>query len=340
MTLQRILVAGGAGFIGSHTCKVLASSGYTPVVFDNLSTGHRENVRWGPLVEGDIRDKRAFLAALKEYQPAAVIHFAAAAYVGDSVVDPAHYYDNNVVGTHTLLEACRSLSINKVVFSSSCATYGIPDHCPISEETPQRPINPYGRTKLIGEQMLADYDRAFGLRHVALRYFNAAGADPEGELCERHDPETHLIPRIIMAAAGILDHVDIYGRDYETSDGTCIRDYIHVTDLAHAHLLALQYLARGGVSVRLNVGTGRGHSILEIIREVENLTGKPLPTRSMKRRSGDPPELFADPHLAEQVLGFAPKLSDLPNIIRTAAHSFGVVHASDQGVQTRLAGHV
>lgn len=241
-----VLVTGGAGFIGSHTCKRLDEAGFLPVVYDNLSTGHRTNVRWGPLVEGGLEDTDRIVEAIRTFKPECLIHFAASAYVGESVEDPGKYYRNNVAGSVSLLEACRQAGLARVVFSSTCATYGVPPRLPITEDTIQLPVNPYGRTKLMIELMLGDYARAYGFRSVALRYFNAAGADPDGQLTERHDPETHLIPRALMAAAGRLDRLDVFGDDYDTPDGTCIRDYIHVMDLAEAHVAAVDYLRNGG----------------------------------------------------------------------------------------------
>jgi UDP-arabinose 4-epimerase len=317
-----ILVTGGAGFIGSHTCKQLARDGFLPIAYDNLSTGHRESVRWGPLVEGDIRDVDALVATLRLHSPAAVIHFAASAYVGESVTDPAKYYRNNVEGTLCLLEACRAAGVDKVIFSSSCATYGQPAQMPIREATVQAPINPYGRTKLIGEQMLDDYAHAYGLRFAALRYFNASGADPEGELNEWHDPETHLIPRALMAVFGHIPHLEVYGDDHDTPDGTCIRDYIHVCDLARAHVLAARHLIGGGDSIKLNLGSGQGTSINEVLDEIAAQTGRTVPVVRRPRRPGDPATLFADPEKARALLDFETELSDLATIVRTAAAGF------------------
>lgn len=324
MARVAVLVVGGAGFIGSHTAKLLARQDYLPVVYDNLSTGHREAVRWGPLVEGDILNTPQLFETIQRYRPIAVIHFAASAYVGESVEDPAKYYRNNVTGTQSLLDACRLGGANNVIFSSSCATYGVPDRLPIREGESQSPINPYGRTKLIAEQMMADYANAYGVRYVALRYFNAAGADIEGELGEAHDPETHLIPRAMMAAAGKLGYLDIYGGDYDTPDGTCIRDYIHVVDLARAHVLAVEYLVKGGSNLAANLGTGRGTSIKEILEAIHRLTGRNVPVEMRARRPGDPPMLYADPTFAAENLGFQAIHSDLESIIRTAAPFFGL----------------
>ncbi|HEV7309038.1 UDP-glucose 4-epimerase GalE [Ensifer sp.] len=325
---RTVLVTGGAGFIGSHTCKRLAQQGIVPVVYDNLSTGHRGNVKWGPLVTGDIEDQARLTDAIRTFTPEGVIHFAASAYVGESVEDPAKYYRNNVAGSIALLEACREGGIDRIVFSSSCATYGVPPVLPITEDTAQLPINPYGRTKLMIELMLADYARAYGLRSVALRYFNAAGADPEGQLVERHDPETHLIPRALMAAAGRIERLDVFGDDYATPDGTCIRDYIHVTDLADAHVAAVNYLRDGGEVLRANLGSGEGTSIRQVLSAIDRITGLKVPVRMLPRRPGDPPVLYADTARARQTLGFRPAYSTIDTIIATAAPSFGLeVHS-------------
>lgn len=324
MSPRRVLVAGGAGYIGSHTAKLLHASGIEPIVFDNLATGNRSSVRWGPYVHGDILDTSSLARTLVYYKPDAVVHFAASAYVGESVEDPAKYYRNNVAGTLSLLDACRHADVDKVIFSSSCATYGVPDSLPITEKTPQHPINPYGRTKLIAEQILQDYAAAYALKYVALRYFNACGADPEGELGEWHEPETHLIPRALLAAAGTLPHLSVYGDDYATEDGTCVRDYIHVTDLARAHVQALEHLVAGGQNLSVNLGTGRGSSIGEIIAAIGRVTERKVPVEMHPRRAGDPPALYADPTFARSTLGFSPEYSDLETIIRTAAPFFGL----------------
>lgn len=324
MSVQRILVTGGAGYIGSHTAKLLRSRGLEPVVYDNLATGNRASVRWGPFVHGDVLDTMHLTRTMAQQKPAAVIHFAASAYVGESVKEPSKYYRNNVAGTLSLLDACLQAGIEKVIFSSSCATYGVPAALPIAETTPQVPINPYGKTKLIAEHMLADYAAAFGQRYVALRYFNACGADPEGELGEWHDPETHLIPRALLAAAGRIERLDVFGDDYDTADGTCVRDYIHVSDLAWAHVLAYEHLARGGDNLAVNLGTGRGSSVLEILETIDRVTGHSVPIAIHPRRAGDPPVLYADPHLARSTLGFSPQYSDLETIVRTAAPFFGL----------------
>jgi len=324
MSSPRVLVTGGAGYIGSHTAKLLHSNGVEPIILDNLSTGNRSSVRWGQFVHGDILDTSSLTRTLTQYKPDAVVHFAASAYVGESVEDPSKYYRNNVVGTLSLLDACRHAEIDKVIFSSSCATYGIPESLPITEATPQQPINPYGRTKLIAEQILQDYAAAYQLRYVALRYFNACGADPDGELGEWHDPETHLIPRALLAAGGAIPHLAVYGDDYATEDGTCIRDYIHVTDLARAHVLALDYLIKGGQNLSVNLGTGHGSSIGEILKTIGRITEREVPVEMHPRRAGDPPALYADPTFARSVLGFSPEYSDLETIVRTAAPFFGL----------------
>ncbi|AHE96948.1 UDP-glucose 4-epimerase [Thioalkalivibrio paradoxus ARh 1] len=313
-----MLVTGGAGYIGSHACKALALAGYTPVAYDNLVYGHREAVRWGPLEPGDIADRKRLDAVVAQYQPEAVLHFAAYAYVGESVQDPAKYYRNNVAGTLTLLEALVHHDIRRIVFSSTCATYGVPERTPIDEDHPQQPINPYGASKLMIERMLQDFDAAYGLRSVSLRYFNAAGADPDGEIGEDHDPETHLIPLALQAALGQREALQVFGSDYPTPDGSCIRDYIHVTDLAQAHVLALDYLTRGGATTALNLGTGHGHSVLEVIAAADAVTGRAVPTVLAPRRPGDPPVLTAVADRARQVLGWQPRYTDLATILRHA----------------------
>ena len=315
---QSILVTGGAGYVGSHACKALAEAGYRPVVYDNLSRGHREAVRWGPFVEGDLRDTAGLVVTLADYNIKGIMHFAALAYVGESVKDPEVYYRNNVAGTLALLEAMRQSAISILVFSSTCAVYGIPDQLPIAETTAKAPLNPYGETKFAIERALHWYGAAYGFRYAVLRYFNAAGADPAGEIGEDHEPETHLIPRVLRAALGTGEPVEIYGTDYPTADRTAIRDYIHVMDLADAHVQALGYLAAGGESVALNLGTGRGCSVRQIIATVERISGRPVPFREAPRRPGDPPELVADPALAAARLGWQPRHSDLATIIRTA----------------------
>jgi UDP-arabinose 4-epimerase len=315
---QSVLVTGGAGYIGSHACKALAQAGYNPVTYDNLSRGHRHAVRWGPLVEGDVGDRAAVVAALKAHDVAAVMHFAAFAYVGESGTDPALYYRNNVIGTLTLLDAMREAGVDRIVFSSTCATYGLPEVMPIAETTPQCPVNSYGETKLTIERALYWYAQAYGLRSVALRYFNAAGCDRAGEIGEEHDPETHLIPLVLRAALGSGPPVSILGTDYPTPDGTAVRDYIHVEDLASAHVLALEYLARGGASTALNLATGQGYSVREIIAAVARAVGHDVPQREAPRRPGDPPALVADPSLARATLAWQTQYSDLDTIIGSA----------------------
>jgi UDP-arabinose 4-epimerase len=316
---SRIVVTGGAGFIGSHTCKFLARQGYEPIAFDNLSTGHRDAVMYGPFEQGDILDRDRLDAVLQRWRPDAVIHFAAHTYVGESVTSPDKYYRNNVMGLLSLLDAMRGAGLDKIVFSSSCAVYGTPDGLPVSETSPRRPLSPYGRTKLMGERILQDYASAYGIRHVALRYFNAAGADSDGELAERHEPETHLIPRALMAATGVIDHLEVFGDDYDTPDGTCIRDYVHVDDLADGHVRALRYLSDGNGSLQANLGTGVGTSIKEIFAAIERVTNFKVPVRFVARRIGDPAALYADATLVRKTLDFTATRSQLDHIIRTSA---------------------
>jgi len=315
--MERILVTGGAGYIGSQTAKAIAGSGFEPVVLDNFSAGHRWAVKWGPLVEGDLSDGDLILGALKDHKISSVIHFAAHAYVGESMADPGKYFRNNVANTLNLLDAMREAEVKHIVFSSTCATYGMPGELPLRESHPQAPVNPYGESKLFVERILKWYGRAYGMGWMALRYFNAAGADPGGEIGELHDPETHLIP---LAQAAILGRQElrILGTDFPTPDGTAIRDYIHVLDLADAHLRALQHLRDGGESMALNLGTGQGHSVREVVRMVEEVAGKPPKTREAPRRPGDPPELIADPTLAAKILGWRPRHSNLRTIIESA----------------------
>ena len=315
---MNILVTGGAGYIGSHACKALAAAGYTPISVDNLVYGHRWAVRWGPLEVGDIGDRAFIDGVLERYRPSAVLHFAAYAYVGESVEHPGKYYRNNVAGSLTLIEALRDQAIDKLIFSSTCATYGVPEQVPIPEQHPQRPINPYGSSKLMIEQILRDFDCAHGLRSIALRYFNAAGADPDAEVGEAHDPETHLIPLVLDAAAGARPSITVYGDDYETPDGTCIRDYIHVTDLADAHVRALQALEQGAASTAYNLGNGRGFSVREVIERAAAITGCPVPVEIGPRRPGDPPRLVGDAERIRSELGWQPSYADLDSIIATA----------------------
>lgn len=314
---NNVLVTGGAGYVGSHVCKELARCGYTPVTYDNMVHGHPWAVQWGPLVEGDLGDRAKLQDTLERYDIGAVMHFAAYAYVGESMTAPEKYFDNNVVKSLVLLDTVRQAGITGMVFSSSCATYGTPECVPITEDTPQRPVNPYGETKLMVERALHWYGVAHGIASVSLRYFNASGADPEGDLGEDHSPETHLIPLVLEAAQGRRT-AEIYGTDYPTRDGTCVRDYIHVTDLADAHVRALRYLSKGGLSVALNLGTGEGHTVKEVITMAENITGREVPHRVAPRRPGDPPVLVADPRRAMTVLGWQPTHSTLASIVRTA----------------------
>lgn len=315
---KTVLVTGGAGYIGSHACKALAKAGYRPVAYDNLVYGHEEAVRWGPFVKGDVGDKALLLKTLKDFDVSAVMHFAAFAYVGESVHKPEIYFRNNVANSLTLLDAMREGGVGKIVFSSTCATYGIPDEMPIRETTPQRPVNPYGESKLMVETMLRWHEEPHGIRSAALRYFNAAGADPEGETGESHDPETHLIPLVLDAASGKRAEIGIFGTDYDTPDGSAVRDYIHVQDLAEAHVLAIGHLEKGGESLRLNLGTGQGYSVRQVIAEAEAVTGRKIPVKESPRRAGDPPALVADPSAANRILGWQPKVSDLKTILQTA----------------------
>lgn len=313
-----VLVTGGAGYIGSHACKALAKAGYAPVTYDNLVCGHEWAVKWGPLERGDILDRARLAEVIGHYRPSTIMHFAAFAYVGESVTDPGKYYRNNVMGSLNLLEAARDHGIDQFVFSSTCATYGIPDQLPITEDTPQQPINPYGTSKLMVERMLADFGAAHGLRSIALRYFNAAGADPDCEIGEDHDPETHLIPLVLDAASGRRDNVTIFGTDYDTLDRTCIRDYIHVSDLADAHVKALEALGSGRPSDVYNLGNGLGFSVQDVVKSVERVTGLRVPVVLGERRSGDPAALMSDATKAREGLGWQPRIPDLDQIVGTA----------------------
>lgn len=314
---MKVLVTGGAGYIGSHAVRLLARAGHEVWVYDNLLHGHRQAVREARLIEGQLADRPRLTAALGDNKIDAVMHFAALAYVGESVAEPAKYYENNVVGSLHLLEAMRAAGVTRIVFSSTTATYGVPDRVPITEDMPQRPINPYGTTKLFVERALADYAGAYRFGYAALRYFNAAGASPAGDLGEDHDPETHLIPIVLEVALGQREHVTIFGDDYPTPDGTCIRDYIHVDDLGSAHVLALEQLVPGE-GLKLNLGTGRGASVREVIDTCRRVTGHPIPERMGARRAGDPPQLVADAASAQRVLGWKPQHPSLESIIRTA----------------------
>jgi UDP-arabinose 4-epimerase len=313
-----VLVTGGAGYIGSNACKQLSRAGYLPVTFDNLCRGHREMVKWGPFERGDLADPDALSSVVENYAPVAVMHFAALAYIGESVTEPARYYRNNVGGSANLLAAMQSLQKPVIIFSSTCATYGNPNSIPLQEDHPQDPVNPYGRSKLMVEQIIADMAEAHGFRFVNLRYFNAAGADPEGETGELHDPETHLIPLALQAAKGELERLSVFGDDYPTADGTCIRDYIHVTDLVDAHLLALEHLLGGGSSASFNLANGNGFSVREVIRSIEQVTGLRVPFETVSRRPGDPPVLVGDATRIRDELGWQPRFTSLESIIRTA----------------------
>lgn len=317
MAGETVLVVGGAGYIGSHTCLDLANKGFKPVVYDNFSNGHREFVKWGPAEEGDIRDRARLDEVLAKHKPAAILHFAALIEVGESVKDPVAFYQNNVIGTLTLLAAAQAAGIKAFVFSSTCATYGLPQSVPLDETHRQVPINPYGQTKYIVEQALADYDKYTGFRSVVLRYFNAAGADFEGRIGEWHQPETHAIPLAIDAALGRRDGFKVFGSDYETRDGTCVRDYIHVLDLADAHVRAVEHLLRGGESVALNLGTGTGTTVRELLGAIEDVSAKPFPVEYAGRREGDSHTLVANNDKAREVLGWVPQ-HDLSQIIRSA----------------------
>jgi UDP-glucose-4-epimerase GalE len=316
---MRVLVAGGAGYIGSHAMKALRRAGHAAVALDDLRLGHRAAMLGAPLVEADVQDRAAVESALEGHRIEAVLHFAAYCYVGESVAEPAKYYANNVLGTLRLAEACLAAGVRTFVLSSSCATYGEPQRTPIDEEAPQRPVNPYGRTKLVAEQLLADLAAANdGFRPVFLRYFNAAGCDPDGELGEDHAPETHLIPNAILAALGRRKELAVYGDDYPTPDGTCVRDYVHVADLAAAHLLALEYAAQGGSQRAFNLGNGRGFSVEQVVDAVRRVSGAHFEVSVRPRRPGDPPVLVAAAERARRELGWRPLWGDLDAIVRTA----------------------
>jgi len=312
-------VTGGAGYIGSHACKQLALNGFNPITLDNLTRGNRWSVKWGPIEVGDLLDSNYLKEVIEKYKISAVMHFAALAYVGESVCKPHLYYQNNIIGTLNLLNAIKDADINNIIFSSTCSTYGIPDRVPIKENDPQNPINPYGASKLMIERILQDYNIAYGLNSISLRYFNAAGADPEGEIGEVHDPEPHLIPRLLDVAIGRRKIIEVYGDDYDTHDGYCIRDYIHVTDLADAHILALKYLLNNDVGVQnFNLGTTKGHSVLEVINTVKEVTGEKINFKVAKKRHGDPPELVAGVNGAKTALKWKPSKPALIDQIKDA----------------------
>lgn len=316
--MAHIFVTGGAGYIGSTTCKHLYQSGHTVTVYDNLTTGHKEFVAFGDFIEGDLRDTPKLEYELRKRKVDGVIHFAANAYVGESMVKPDIYYDNNVGGALSLLKVMVKADIDSIVVSSSCAVYGQPDTLPITESTQLNPINPYGASKAMMERMCHDFGVAYGMRAVALRYFNACGTEPDYQLGERHDPEPHIIPRIFMAAEGAIDKFEIYGTDYATVDGTCVRDYIHVSDLASAHQKAFDYLNAGGSSFACNLGTGKGYSVKQIVEAVMRITNKAIPVEYKNRRMGDPAELVADVALAAERLGWRAEVSDIETIISSA----------------------
>ena len=313
-----ILIVGGAGYIGSHLNKEINKKGIETVIFDNLSYGHRDFVKWGAFENGNLGNIDDIRAVFKKYPIEAVMHFAAFTYVGESVEDPQKYYTNNVKNTLNLLQVMLEENVKYFVFSSTCATYGNPVEIPITESHPQNPINPYGKGKLMVETILKDYSDAYGLKYASLRYFNAAGADPDGEVGELHDPETHLIPLILDVAAGRREDIKIFGTDYDTPDGTCIRDYIHVTDLAEAHILALEYLQNGGESDFFNLGNGNGFSVKEVIETAEKITGKDIKAVEAERRAGDPPILVGSSTKAKETLNWNPKYDELSKIIETA----------------------
>lgn len=311
-------MTGGAGYIGSHTAKALAAEGFQPIVFDNLFRGHRWAVKYGPFVQGDIRDAEAIRAVLREHRIESIIHFAALAYVGESVEQPGLYFSNNVEGLRTVLQVASEEGVDKVVFSSSCTTYGNPERVPIDENFPQSAVSPYGDTKLIGEHLLRWFEDSSGIRSVALRYFNASGADPDGELGEDHDPETHLIPNAILAAMGRNPSLSLFGTDYPTRDGTNIRDYVHVSDLASAHVASLRHLMDRGASSAFNLGSETGSSVREVISMVESVSGKVVPVVEGPRRAGDAIALYASAKKAKSDLGWDPVHSDLRTICETA----------------------
>ncbi len=315
---RSILVTGGAGYVGSHCCKALSEAGFTPVCLDNFSTGHPQFVKWGPLIEGDVRDTEAVSQAFRQYSIAAVMHFAASSAVGESVVDPEKYYGNNVAGSLSLLRAMREANCTRLVFSSTGAVYGNASPEPIGEAAALRPVNPYGSSKLMVEQVISDYRAAYRLQPICFRYFNASGADPSGTIGELRDPETHLIPRAMMRLQGHVSDFSVFGEDYDTPDGTAVRDYIHAADLAAAHVLAIQLLADDHQGGTYNLGTGTGYSVKEVLSAIAKETAQQVPFVLKERRAGDPPILVADPSSAERELGFRPRHSELAMIVRSA----------------------
>ena len=314
---MKVLVTGGAGYIGSHTVRRLTREGHEPIVYDNLSEGHKEAIGDCPLVQGDLADADLLRAVMADAAVEAVIHFAAHCSVGESVTDPAKYYRNNVANGLVLLDAMIDADVRRLVFSSSAAVYGIPEKTPIEEDHPKRPVNPYGRTKLHFEELLEEYAAAYGLAAVSMRYFNAAGASPDGDIGEDHEPETHLIPLVLQAALGKRDHIDIYGTDYGTPDGTCVRDYIHVDDLAEAHIRAVGH-AQPGTAIAYNLGNGQGYSVRQVIETARQITGRDIPAREAPRREGDPPSLVASASKIAAELGWRPRIPSLEDIIATA----------------------
>jgi UDP-arabinose 4-epimerase len=318
MTVQRVLIAGGAGYIGAHAAKALRRAGRDPVVFDDLSSGHEHAVRWGPLVRGDIRSAEAVRAAIRQHRPDTVMHFAGRIEVGEGERNPAEFYDVNVAGTLNLVRVMLEEGVRNLVLSSTCAVYGDPERLPLTEDMPHRPVSVYGRTKAMAERLVDDISRAHGLNYTVLRYFNAAGADPSGEIGEEHDPETHLIPNAIKAAIGLGGPMKVFGADYPTEDGTCVRDFVHVTDLAEAHILAADRLAEGAGNLELNLGTGEGRTVMQVLKAVERAVGQPVPHLLAPRRAGDAVALYSDATNVKRVLGWTPRLSDLDAIVSTA----------------------
>jgi UDP-glucose-4-epimerase GalE len=318
MSHKRIMIVGGAGYIGSHAAKAVRMAGREPIVFDDLSSGREHAVRWGPLVRGDIRNADAVRAAIREHKPDAVMQFAARIEVGEGEKDPAHFYDNNVTGTLNLARVMLEEGVTSLVFSSTCAIYGDPERLPLTEDLPKRPVSVYGRTKLMCEQMLEDISKAHGLNFAALRYFNAAGADPDGEIGEEHEPETHLIPNALKAAVGLGGPMRLFGSDYPTPDGTCVRDFVHVTDLAEAHILAADRIADQKTNLQLNLGVGKGRTVREVLNAVEKATGRSVPVVEAPRRPGDAVALYSDTTNVTRTLGWTPRLSDIDTIVSTA----------------------